>query len=69
MIDFIYELPGGMEVFVRAEVTPDTITIHACGSICGELDPDRMWVDMQDDVGLWPLTQLLKQEASERAGL
>lgn len=65
MIDFIYELPGGMEIYVRAEVTPETIVIHACGTSTGELDPDKIWVDTEEM--LMPLTMLLKQEAGERA--
>lgn len=67
MIEFFYELPGGLELYVEAEVAPETITILCCANSNGDVDPDRIWIDMEDDVGLYPLTQLLKQEASERA--
>jgi hypothetical protein len=67
VIEFFYELPGGAEILVQADVTPETIVIHRCLAPSGDIDPDRIWIDMDDDVGLWPLTQLLKQEATERA--
>ena len=66
MIDFIYELPGGMEIAVRADVSPESITIYQCASMTGDLDPEKIWIDTDDDVGLLPLTMLLKQEAAER---
>lgn len=67
MIEFIYELPGGMEVAVVAEVTPETIVIHRCASMTGELDAGRIWIEQEHDFSLLPLSLLLKQEASERA--
>lgn len=67
MIDFIYQLPGGMDIYVACDVTPESIHIVRCCNGAGELDPDKIWIDTEGDVGLLPLTMLIKQEAGERA--
>lgn len=65
MIDFIYELPGGLSVYVECEVAPESVTILRCGSMTGDLDPERVWIET--DAGVMPLTLLIEQEAEERS--
>jgi len=68
MIEFIYELPGGLPLYVQCEVTEESIRIAECVGPNGyPVDPEKIWIDNDNiDVGLLPLTLVLKQEAGER---
>lgn len=68
MIDFIYELPGGCPIYVQCELAEEAVRIIRCKLPMGyDLDPEKIWIDTGEiEVGLLPLTLVLKQEAGER---
>jgi hypothetical protein len=68
-IEFVYELPGGLPLAVQVDLAEESGRVMRCFGPNGyPLDTDAIWIDTGNvDVGLMPLTFILKQEAGERA--
>ena len=69
-IEFTYELPGGLPIVAQVQLAEESGRVLRCFGPNGyQLDADAIWIDDTNnpEVGLMPLTQILKQEAGERA--